>query len=128
MLAEKEEEEQWESEHVRMMYSDKMAVPETQTRVKVVSILVDSKSSVLEQRSCWVPLLPDGVMPESVLLGFIHAERHQRADKRRFQLIDIQTSPFLPVVIVCIGRHRRLGRHQPSVRDLVVLGAPRRAT
>lgn len=88
---EQQQQQQWESVHVRMMYSDKMAVPETQTRVKIVSILVDSKGSVLEQRSCWEPLLPDGVMPESVLLGCIHAERHQRADKRRFQLADIQT-------------------------------------
>jgi hypothetical protein len=74
-----------------MMYSDKMAVPETQTRVKIVTLVVDSKGSVVEQRCSWTPLLEGGVMPESVLLGLIHAERYQRADKRRFQLADIQT-------------------------------------
>lgn len=82
---------EWESEHVRMMYSDKMAAPETQTRVKMISLIVDFKGSVLEQRQIWVPLIEGGVMPESVLLGLIHAERYQRADKRRFQLADIQT-------------------------------------
>jgi hypothetical protein len=82
---------EWESEHVRMMYSDKMAAPEPQTRVKMISLIVDSKGSVLEQRQIWVPLIEGGVMPESVLLGLIHAERYQRADKRRFQLADIQT-------------------------------------
>jgi hypothetical protein len=63
--------------------------------VAVVSIFVDVQGNVVDLSRTVETLVPgDGgirVLPEAVCLDAMHVQRHQRADKRRFQLVDILT-------------------------------------
>lgn len=67
--------------------------------IRMDCILVDSRGFLLEVQRKRVPLVSGGgasaVIPESVFLGLVHALRHQRPDKRRFQLADMMTF-FVP--------------------------------
>lgn len=67
-----------------------------QDTVAVVSILVDAQGNVVDVCRTMVSLEARGdkgrlVVPEAVCLDAMHAQRHLRADKRRFRLEDILT-------------------------------------
>lgn len=77
-----------------------IAAVEQQQSIRMDCILVDSRGSVLEVQRQRVALVSSGasacaVIPESVFMGLVHALRHQRPDKRRFQLADMMTF-FVP--------------------------------
>ena len=83
-----------------------IAAVEQQQSIRMDCILVDSRGSVLEVQRQRVALVSSGasasasasacaMIPESVFLGLVHALRHQRPDKRRFQLADMMTF-FVP--------------------------------
>ena len=77
-----------------------IASVEQQQSIRMDCILVDSRGAVLEVQRQRVALVSSGasacaVIPESVFLGLVHALRHQRPDKRRFQLADVMTF-FVP--------------------------------
>lgn len=76
-----------------------IAAVEQQQSIRMDCILVDSRGSVLEVQRQRVALVSSGasacaVIPESVFMGLVHALRHQRPDKRRFQLADMMTFLF----------------------------------
>ena len=80
----------------RMHESVTMAVPELLSKIPVHSLLVDTLGNLVDRCQTMVDLVlfPEekkSVLSESVILGMIHAQRHQRPDKRRFQLADILT-------------------------------------
>jgi len=58
--------------------------------VNIVSIMVDIHGSIVDQCRNPVHLIVDKI-PESILLGMIHQQRHQRVDGRRFQLAEMMT-------------------------------------
>ena len=65
-----------------------------QDEIGVVSMMVDTAGTLVDLVRTQVKLMPTTekrVLPESTLLGMIHTQRHQRPDKRRFQLVDIHT-------------------------------------
>lgn len=80
----------------RMHESVTMAVPELLSKIPVHSLLVDTLGNLVDRCQTMIDLVlfPEekkSVLSESVILGMIHAQRHQRPDKRRFQLADILT-------------------------------------
>jgi hypothetical protein len=89
----------------RMHDSSTLAVPELQTTINIVSLMVDVNGTLMD-RSIDVAAVDTGTatgtatgtgtVSESVFLGIMHAQRHQRPDKRRFQLADMVTF-FVPV-------------------------------
>jgi len=81
----------------RMHDSSTLAGPELQTTINVVSLMVDTQGTMMD-RSIDVAAVDagTGTVSESVFLGIMHAQRHQRPDKRRFQLDDMVTF-FVPV-------------------------------
>jgi hypothetical protein len=83
----------------RMQDSSTLAVPELQTTINIVSFMVDVNGTLMD-RSIDVAAVDTGTgtgtVSESVFLGIMHAQRHQRPDKRRFQLADMVTF-FVPV-------------------------------
>ena len=67
-----------------------------QDEIRVVSMMVDTAGTLVDLvrtpvKLLSVPTTEKRVLPESTLLGMIHTQRHQRPDKRRFQLVDIHT-------------------------------------
>ena len=70
-----------------------------QQSIRMDCILVDSRGALLEVQRQQVALTSksadEHVIPESVFLGLVHTLRHQRSDKRRFQLADMMTF-FVP--------------------------------
>lgn len=80
----------------RMHESITMAAPELLSKIPVHSLLVDTQGNLVDRCQTMVDLVlfPEekkSVLSESVIIGMIHAQRHQRPDKRRFQLADILT-------------------------------------
>jgi hypothetical protein len=108
-----------------------------QDEICVVSMMVDTagtlvdmvrtSAKLLSSSSVSVPMtMEKRVLPESALLGMIHAQRHQRPDKRRFQLVDVETffvTPTTNLVDFARGSARSAGWTQtlPAVpMDIVV--------
>jgi len=108
-----------------------------QDEICVVSMMVDTagtlvdmvrtSAKLLSSSSVSVPMtMEKRVLPESALLGMIHAQRHQRPDKRRFQLVDVETffvTPTTNLVDFARGSARSVGWTQtlPAVpMDIVV--------
>ena len=74
--------------------STAIVVPELQSTIALISVLVDSHGNMMDRCHTDVKV-ETGIVSESVLIGMIHQQRHQRPDKRRFQLADILTF-FVP--------------------------------
>jgi len=112
-----------------------------QDEICVVSMMVDTAGTLVDMvrtsakllssssssSSVRVPMtMEKRVLPESALLGMIHAQRHQRPDKRRFQLVDVETffvTPTTNLVDFARGSARSAGWTQtlPAVpMDIVV--------
>lgn len=112
-----------------------------QDEICVVSMMVDTAGTLVDMvrtsakllssssssSSVHVPMtMEKRVLPESALLGMIHAQRHQRPDKRRFQLVDVETffvTPTTNLVDFARGSTRSAGWTQtlPAVpMDIVV--------
>jgi hypothetical protein len=78
-----------------------VTTPELPSTISVISLLVDAQGNLMDRCPSIVDVNGDGVVPESVVMGMIHAQRHQRPDKRRFQLADIVTY-FVPVTLTLL--------------------------
>lgn len=87
-----------------------------QDEICVVSMMVDTAGTLVDMVRTPAKLLSFSspvrvprstekrVLPESALLGMIHAQRHQRPDKRRFQLVDVETFFVTPTNLVDFAR------------------------
>lgn len=73
-----------------------VTVPEVPATIRIISLLVDSQGTLMDRCQTVVDVVGGGIVPESVVMGMIHGQRHQRPDKKRFQLNDIVTY-FVPV-------------------------------
>jgi len=73
-----------------------VTAPEVPATIRIISLLVDSQGTLIDRCQTVVDVVGGGIVPESVVMGMIHGQRHQRPDKKRFQLDDIVTY-FVPV-------------------------------